>query len=86
MTQKSTRRPSRKLRALAVGAIALSSTVIAGGLPAARAAHRSASPTSLTFWVPFSGPDGAAMKQIVARFNSSHKDTQINMTINPNNN
>ena len=89
MTEKSTRATrerSRKLRAFALGAIALGSTVIASGLPTAQAAHRSASPTNLTFWVPFSGPDGAAMKNIVQQFNMSHKDVQINMTINPNGN
>lgn len=86
MTKKSIRRPSRKLRALVVGAIALGSTVIASGLPAAQAAQRSAAPSTLTFWVPFSGPDGNAMKTIVSKFNASHKDVQINMTINPNGN
>lgn len=86
MTKKSIRRRSRKLRALVVGAIALGSTVIASGLPAAQAAQRSAAPSTLTFWVPFSGPDGNAMKTIVSKFNASHKDVQINMTINPNGN
>ena len=86
MTEKSIRRPSRKLRALAVGAVALGSTVIASGLPAAHAAQRSAAATSLSFWVPFSGPDGAAMKQIVQQFNSSNKGVRINMTIVPNTN
>ncbi len=85
MTETATRKPSRKLHALAAGAIALGSTLVASGMPAAHAAHSAAS-TTLTLWVPFSGPDGAAMKQIVSQFNTSHKDVRINMTINPNNN
>ena len=86
MFQKPTRGPSRTVRTLVTSALALGSILGAGGLPAAHAARQGASPMTLTFWNPFSGPDGPTMTKIVNRFNASHKDVQIKMTINPNGN
>lgn len=86
MSNQPTQRSARTWRAAAGSAIILGSVLVAGGLPRAQAAHSSASPITLTFWNPFSGPDGPTMTKIVSMFNSSHKDVQIKMTINPNGN
>lgn len=67
------------------GALALAGVALAGALPPAAPVH-AASSTTLTFWNPFSGPDGPAMRQIVSMFNQSHPGITINMTINPNGN
>jgi multiple sugar transport system substrate-binding protein len=85
MAKTSTRRSLRNVGTVAAGALTLGS-LLATGLPAANAhaARAQASATTLTFWNPFSGPDGSAMKQIVTRFNASQKNIQINMTIVPN--
>ncbi len=85
MAKTSTRRSPRKLGTVAAGALTLGS-LLATGLPVANAhaARAQASATTLTFWNPFSGPDGSAMKQIVKQFNASQKNVQINMTIVPN--
>lgn len=73
-------RHARRLGFLAVGIL-----TAASWLPAAQPAH-AASTISLTFWSPFSGPDGPAMQKIVSNFNASHSGIKINMTINPNGN
>ena len=86
MTTSSTNNLRHLGLALAAAVLTVSTTLAAAGLPAARAAHQSASPITLTYWNPFSGPDGPAMTKIVNMFNASHKDVQIKMTINPNNN
>lgn len=74
--------PSRGCRAPLVASAALAGLVGLGGFAPAHAAHPAA-PTTITFWNGFSGPDGAALKTIVAGFNASQKDVTVDMTIIP---
>ncbi|WP_085506107.1 ABC transporter substrate-binding protein [Thalassobacillus devorans] len=38
----------------------------------------------ITFWTPFSGPDGPKMKEIVDGFNQSQEEYEVNLEIKPN--
>src|SRR4051812_17833226 len=84
MLNRSTSEHRRSSRALSTALVA-ATLLVATGLPAAPTTQ-AASSVTLTFWNPFSGPDGPAMKNIVASFNKSHPQTTIKMTINPNGN
>src|SRR5688572_6245136 len=54
---------------------------------AACSSHEAGSTTKeenkITFWAPFSGPDGPNMKQIVDDFNQSQEDYTIQFEIKP---
>ncbi|TDL32944.1 ABC transporter substrate-binding protein [Jeotgalibacillus sp. S-D1] len=43
----------------------------------------SGSTQTVSFWAPFSGPDGPKMKEIVDEFNSSQEDVKVNLQIVP---
>src|SRR5947209_5181626 len=84
MTTVLAHRWSRVARAWCAVALA---GVIAGGalVHGARAAAPRAG-TNITFWGPFSGPDGKTLVSMVDAFNSSQSAVHVTLTINPNGN
>jgi multiple sugar transport system substrate-binding protein len=74
-------RKGRIAGVLALAAIMTSAALI----PAAHAAPARAG-TEITFWGPFSGPDGKTLVNMVDAFNSSQSAVHVTLTINPNGN
>lgn len=73
----------RRIRVVA----ALSLVLLVAALVAARAGNTkpiaAKKSVTITFWNGFTGPDRPALEALVKKFNASHPDTKIDMTIMP---
>lgn len=66
--------------------VALAGMLAGGSLASGAHAAPSRAGTELTFWGPFSGPDGKTLVSMVDAFNSSQSAVHVTLTINPNGN
>lgn len=70
----------RKINAL-VAAAAVGAMVLSGCGSSAKTS--SSGPVQLTLWTGFTGGDRAAYEALITKFNSSHKDIQVSMEVQP---
>lgn len=70
----------RKINAL-VAAAAVGAMVLSGCGSSAKTS--SSGPVQLTMWTGFTGGDRAAYEALITKFNSSHKDIQVSMEVQP---
>src|SRR5947209_6859637 len=67
-------------------AVALAGVVAGGALVSGAHAASPRATTNITFWGPFSGPDGKTLVSMVDAYNSSQSKVHVALTINPNGN
>lgn len=81
----------KKLMAILASAVLTTSLVLTGcGSQAssnnsAQTSSKPAQKTQLTFWAPFSGPDGPFMKKIIDTYNQSQNEVEVKFVIVPQN-
>jgi multiple sugar transport system substrate-binding protein len=84
MTPIFSKHRSRLARACSM--VVLAGVLAGGALVSGAHAASSRAATNITFWGPFSGPDGKTLVSMVDAFNSSQSAVHVALTINPNGN